>query len=183
MLDAGIVEDIARLEVVRAIEDNIGRGHEGFHRIRRDIGNDALDPDGAVDSPQPLFGRARLGTVLPRISFIKQDLPVEIRPLDEIPVHETDRTDAGPHEHIGQRTAQRTASHDQRPPLGKPRLPFRADFGKPFLAGVPFTHPVRRQPFLRNLATPARQSAVCRAMTLTSAPLRSAASKLRPSMW
>ena len=109
-LDRDIVDEIADLEVVGAVENDVGVLRQLQDIGPVDVGDDRLDGDGGVDRTQLARGRLRLGQVIGDVVFVEEDLTLKVVRLDEIAIDDADEADAGPHQGVGDHGAERAAA-------------------------------------------------------------------------
>src|SRR6266705_1492670 len=95
-LDRGLVDQETRLEIVRAIDDDVGIAQDLSDRRRMDVFRDRFDLDFGVHGAEAFRGGLRLRPV--DVAFAVEQLPLEIREFDDIPVDEPKMPDpcAGP---------------------------------------------------------------------------------------
>jgi hypothetical protein len=65
-----------------------------------------------------------------------EDLPLQIRQIDDVEVDDPDRADAGGREVEGRRGAETAGSDQERLAAEQPRLPFGPDLGDQQVAAV-----------------------------------------------
>jgi hypothetical protein len=108
MFHRDIVEHIAGLGIVRSIKDKVA-SDDFFSIARVEIEHHRLDRHVTIDRAQPIGGRDCFGETLPRIGFIEEHLPLQIRQLDDIAIDDPQVSQPGPYELIGQGAPQRAA--------------------------------------------------------------------------
>ncbi len=133
-----VIEQQARLEIVRAVQNQREPAQQFLGIFRTHVGDDALDRDAGIDGAQAALGRDGFWQCLPGVGFLKQGLPLQVRGLDEIAVHDPQSADAGAHQQIRQRRAQRAAAHNHRRRFEQALLARLADFGEENLPGIAF---------------------------------------------
>src|SRR5262249_4609183 len=129
-LHRGVVDQVADLEIVGAVEDQISILHQLDDVGAIDVGDDRLDSDLGVDLPQLASRGLRLGQVRRHVGFIKQYLALEVMRLDEIAVDDAQVTDTGPYQGVGQHGAQSAAATECDAAIAEPDLALGADAGK-----------------------------------------------------
>ena len=131
-----VVEQIARLEVVRAVDDQVDVVGQRANVRGRDVGDDRLDGDGRVDLAQPPRRGDGLGQLLGDVGFVEQHLAVQVVGLEKVAVDDPHEADAGAHEQIGRHAAQGAATADEHARREQPPLPFFAERREAHLAAV-----------------------------------------------
>src|SRR5262249_2509836 len=76
--DAGVVEQIARLEIIRAVHHQIDAGDNRLDIIAVDVFSQCGDLDLRVDAPELISGGDGLGQVARQIVFIKEHLALKV---------------------------------------------------------------------------------------------------------
>jgi len=89
-----------------------------------------------VDPTQTICRRDRFRHSIGGILLIEQHLPLKIRQLDDVAIDNPEKSNARPHQLLGDHAAQRTASDEQDPRARQPRLAGVADGGKQGLTVV-----------------------------------------------
>ena len=96
----------------------------------------------STDTPELMARRRRsAATALGKAScvgFFKQGLPLQVRRLDEIAVHDPQPADARAHQQIRQRRAQRAAAYNHGRGFEQALLARLADFAEKDLPGIAF---------------------------------------------
>ena len=132
--DRGVVEDVARLERVGAVEDDVVAGDDPLD-VRGDehllVGDD-LDL-GVERVDRPLRG---LDLALPHPVGRVDDLALEVADVDDVEVDDADRPDAGGGEVERRRRAEAAGADEQRLRAEQPRLAGGADLGDQQVAAV-----------------------------------------------
>src|SRR5690606_32662495 len=95
-----VVEEVAGLEVVGAIDDDIGRLEEVLDVFGREVRGVGLDLDRAVDRFQSRHGGLGFGNAGVGVGFGVERLPLEVRRLDDVAVDEDEPPYASPTELI-----------------------------------------------------------------------------------
>lgn len=127
MLDGNIVDQISRLDVVGAIQQQVHPYGEFLDVPGMHIHHTLIDRDGRIHRPQPAGGRSSLRISLLRIALIVQHLPLQIGQLDDVPVGEAQVSHPGPDKLVGQHASQRPATDQQHARRRQPLLAGRAD--------------------------------------------------------
>ena len=136
MLDGVVVDEVAGLEVVGGIEDDV-RGDEQLVDVRGDeICDVRTDGYGGVEESDLATGRFGLGEGLEGIGFVEEDLALEVGGLDEIAVDEGEGSDSGAREQGSGCCSGGTASDDSDVRGGEYVLAGGADSGEEYLTGV-----------------------------------------------
>jgi hypothetical protein len=86
----GVVEQIPRLEVVRAVQDDVCPGDQSLHVVAGHIRHDRRHRHAGVDPPDRLGGRDGLRSTGQGIGLVEQQLTLQVGQLDEVPVHHGD---------------------------------------------------------------------------------------------
>ena len=141
MLHAGIVEQEARLEVVRAVEDDLGVLDNPLDVVGRDVRHDGPHLDLGVDPRDRCGCRHRLRGPRGRVRLVEEELPLEIRELDEVAVDDRDAAHAGAGEQVHRDRAERAAADDHDPAAADPLLARRSDPREPGLTGISIALP------------------------------------------
>lgn len=95
MLDAVVVEEVAGLEVVGGVEDQVSGGEELV-----DVGGDqvcdvGVDGDARVEEGDLAAGGFCFGEGVAGVCLVEEDLALEVGGLDEVAVDEGEGADAG----------------------------------------------------------------------------------------
>jgi hypothetical protein len=93
---ADVVQDVADLEVVGAVEDEVRLADEARGEGRVHVGHDPPYRHVRVEPPQAGFGRHRLRPGERRVLLVEERLALEVRRLHEVAVHDGEARDAGP---------------------------------------------------------------------------------------
>jgi hypothetical protein len=133
---ADVVEQEPRLEVVGAVQDEVGAGEQGVRVVGDEVGHDPAHLDVRVQRAQVCFRRRRLGHSERDVRLVEERLALQVRLLDEVAVHHGQGGHARAHHHLGSDGAERAASHDHDARLLQARLPFAADAREELLPGV-----------------------------------------------
>ncbi len=136
MFETGIVEQIARLEIVRAVHHQRRSFDEPLNIFGVDIGHDAFHLDVGVHSSQLPFGGDGFGQIVGQILLIKEQLPLEVVQFDKIPIHHRQMAHARPGQVVGNDRPGRPAADDGHPGGQEFLLPRDSDAGEDGLAEV-----------------------------------------------
>jgi hypothetical protein len=101
-----------------------------------DVGDAHVDLDRRVDRTQSLRSGDRFGRRFARIEFIEQHLSLEVRPLDQVTIDDSKKTNARSRELISDNRSQRAATDQQHARLRKSVLTLGTDLRKQFLTVV-----------------------------------------------
>src|SRR3990170_2081007 len=99
-----LVDEEARLEVVRAVEDESGLVKEQGDVVVREVVAARLDCDARVDCSQPLSGTLRLRKA--DVCLCIERLALEVGQLDDVTVDEDEPADAGAAEQLSAHRAE-----------------------------------------------------------------------------
>src|SRR2546425_2953790 len=88
---ADVVEKVAGLEVVGAVEDEVLPAHEALRVLRGEVGHEAAHLDLGVETAQARLGGRGLGQAEPGVLLVEQGLALQVRGLDEVAVHYGER--------------------------------------------------------------------------------------------
>src|SRR5207245_8189292 len=108
-LDRGLVDQETRLEIVRAIDDDVGAAQDLSDRRRMDVLRDRFDLDFGVHGAEAFRGGLSLRPV--DVAFGVQQLPLEIREFDDVPVDEPKLPAPRPGEEVGRNAPEGPQSH------------------------------------------------------------------------
>ena len=131
-----VVDQVAGLEVVGPVEDQVGVGDEVEDVGVVDVGDDRLDRHRRVDLPELPRGGLGLGQVGGDVVLVEEDLPLEVVGLDEVAVDDPDVPDPGPDQVVGQHGPQGPAPADRHPRGHQLALAGLAQGGEPDLPAV-----------------------------------------------
>ena len=101
LLDGVVVDEVAGLEVVGGVEDDVGGGEEFVNVCGDEVGDVGMDGDGGVEEGDLAAGGLGLGKRLEGVGFVEEDLTLEVGGLDEVSVDEGEGADAGAGEQRG----------------------------------------------------------------------------------
>ena len=122
---AGVVDEVAGREVVRAVDDDV----VPLQDLERILGGETLgvadDLDVRVDVVEPVGGAVQL--VPSDVCGTVQDLALEVTRVHLVEVDDTDRADPRSGQVEGQRRSQPTRSHAKHPCGLELKLPFKAN--------------------------------------------------------
>ena len=141
MLDAQVVEQEAGLEVVGAIQDDIGAAEllaeqQPLGVGGAEIGHQRTDADVGVDLGQPGLGGFGLGQTGLGVGGVEEDLTLEIARFDQVAVEDGQAADPRTAQLVGDDAAQRAAADDGGVGGQQAALAVGPDAGQDGLAGV-----------------------------------------------
>ena len=134
--DGVIVDEVAGLEVVGAVEDKIRGAHEFFDVGGGDVAGVGVDFDFGVDAMELEFGGSGFGERVSGILFGEEPLALEVGGFDEIAIEDGEMAEAGAGESGGMIGAEGSAADDGEVGGEEFGLTFGADAGEENLAGV-----------------------------------------------
>lgn len=135
-LDGEIVEQVAGLKVVRAIDDHIAGFDERAGIASMQILYDRIDSDLRVDGSESLSGGFGFGPGLAGIGFIEKDLPLQIGPFDKVTIDEDQMAHASPDEELGAQGPEGAAADDEGGGVAESGLSRAADVGQEHLSMI-----------------------------------------------
>src|SRR5262249_16688969 len=97
-----VVDQVANLEIVGPVEDQVGVFHQCQNVGAVDVGDNRLDVDAGIYRAQLASGRLGLGEVFRNIVLVEKHLALKVVGLDEIAVDQAQVADAGADQSIGQ---------------------------------------------------------------------------------
>lgn len=133
--DAEVVDEVAGLEVVGAVEDDVGGeevGGVGWDEVG-DVGGDA---DAGVDAGEMAAGGFGFGESGAGVVFVEEHLALEVGGLDEVAVYQGKPADASAGKEAGRGCAGGSYADDGDVGAGEELLAGFADAGEEDLAGV-----------------------------------------------
>jgi hypothetical protein len=136
LLDAVVVEEVAGLEVIGGVEDEMGRGEELVDVGWDEVCDVRVDRDGGVEEGDLAAGCFGLGERFASVGLVEEDLALEVGGLDEVAVDEGEGADAGAGEERGGCSPGGSDSDDGDVGGGEELLAGRGDSGKEDLTGV-----------------------------------------------
>jgi len=136
LLDAEIVEEVAGLEVVGAVKDDVGAREQGCDVGWDEVGDVGGDGDAGVDAGEVAASGFGLGEGVAGVVFVEEDLALEVGGLDEVTVDESEAADAGAGEEAGGGGAGSSDADDSCVSLLEAALTLGADAVEEDLAGV-----------------------------------------------
>ena len=125
-----IVQQVAGLEVVRAVEDEIGLFEQIFTVPRSKVFHVRLYRDGGVDLLQLAMSGNRLGQRFGGIALVEQNLPLQIAGLNVVAVDDADVAYAGANQQRAEHRSGGSAADDGDARLCQFALPLGANAGK-----------------------------------------------------
>ena len=136
LLDAVVVEEVAGLEVVGGVEDEMGGGEQlvdvGWDEVR-DV---SVDGDGGVEEGDLAAGGFGFGEGFAGVGLVEEDLALEVGGFDEVAVDEGEGADAGAGEEGGGGGSGGSDADDGDVGGGEEMLAGGSDAGEENLAGV-----------------------------------------------
>jgi len=141
LLDGEVVEQVAGLEVVGGVEQDLGRRVAGGQEQLGDVGwgevGDAgVDGDAGVEEGDVAAGGLGFGEAGAGVGFVEEELALQVGGLNEVAVDEGERACAGAGEQRGGGGAGGSAADDGDVRGGQALLAEDADAGEEDLAGV-----------------------------------------------
>ena len=133
VLHGAVVQEVTRLEVVDAVEQDVRAGREPLGVARIEVVDDRRDLDARIDPRELAFGGFGFRHGVADVLLVVEHLTLKIRELDEVAIDEEQAPDAGPRERVGDRRAERAAADDRRGRVGEPALPRLAEAGEQHL--------------------------------------------------
>ena len=108
-LHGHVVDQVTHLEVVGAVEDQIGVLGQFEDVGPIDVGDDRLDVNRRVDGREFSRGGLGLGQVLGDVLLVEEHLPLQVGRFDEVAIDDADMADAGANQGVGQHGAEGAA--------------------------------------------------------------------------
>ncbi len=136
LFERNVVDQIANLEIVRAVENQRDAICEFSDVGIVHIGDDRFDRHFGVDSSKSSSGGNNFGQVIGHILFIEQNLTLQITEFDEVSIDNTNMPHASSDHRVGQNAAQCSAAHQQDSTVGEFLLSLFADSGEQHLLVV-----------------------------------------------
>ncbi len=136
MLDGVVVDEVAGLEVVGGVEDEVGGGEEFVDVGGDEVGDVGMDGDGGVEEGDLAAGGFGLGEGLEGVGLVEEDLALEVGGFDEVAVDEGEGADTGAGEQRGCGGSGGSATDDGDVGCGEHLLSGGADSGEEDLTGV-----------------------------------------------
>ena len=127
VLHAGFVDEVARREVVRAVEHEIAVCDETLDVALMHVQHFRLNNHVRVDLRDVPRARDGFRQTLTRVVFGEHRLPLQVRLFDEIPVRDPQTADTRASQRLDLRRPQRATADDEHARRTQTRLPFRAD--------------------------------------------------------
>ena len=140
--DGEFVDQKPRLEIVGAVENYVETREQLPDVARVHIRYDAFHGYAGIEGPQFALGRHGLGERVAGVGFIEKSLALQVRRLDEIAIDDANAADAGTHEQIGRRRADRAAAHDDGTGRHQALLSLLAKTSEQDLPGIFFAEQV-----------------------------------------
>ena len=136
MLDGVIVEEVAGVEVVGAIEEDVGGGEEIVDVGGDKVGCVGVDLNAGVECSNVAAGGFGFGERVPGVSFVEKDLALEVGGFNEVAVDQRQLADTCASEEAGGCGAGCAYTNDGGVGDAEFLLAVGADAGKEHLAGV-----------------------------------------------
>lgn len=95
LLDAVVVEEVAGLEVVGGVEDEVGGGEELVDVVRDEVCDVRVDGDVGVEEGDLASGGLGFGERVAGVGLVEEDLALEVGGFDEVAVDKGEGADAG----------------------------------------------------------------------------------------
>jgi hypothetical protein len=138
VLDARIVDEIARGEIIRAIEHEVAACDQTLDVALMHVQDFRRDRHIAVDLFDAARARYRFRHTLARVLFGEHRLSLQVRLFDEIPIRDPQTPDARTRQRLSLRRPQRAATNDQHLRRAEPRLPLCTNAREQNLSAVTF---------------------------------------------
>ena len=135
---AYIVQQKARLKVVRAIENDGKAAQQFLGILGADVRDDAFDRHPGIDRAKAPLGGHRFRQSLLRVAFLEQRLALQVGRLHEIAIHDAQLADSGANQQVCQCRAQGSAADDHGRGFQQALLSSLADFAEQNLARIAF---------------------------------------------
>ncbi len=136
-LDREVVQEVARREVVRAVEQEVGAPRELGEVVRVEVVRVDLDARRPADARERFPRGLDLRRAVVRVALVEEDLARQVRELDDVAVDEHEPPDAAAHERLRERAAERADADDEHAPFGEPLLTYAAERREAHLALEP----------------------------------------------
>lgn len=145
LLHGEVVDEVAGLEVVGGVEDEIdasigGRVGDDGDKVGNvagdEVGDVGVDGDAGVEAGDVAASGCGFGQAFAGVSLVEEDLALEVGRFDEVTVDEGKAPDAGAGEQRGRGCAHGSAAYDGDMRTSEPLLAELADAGEEDLARV-----------------------------------------------
>ena len=93
VFDGDVVDEVACLEVIAAVEYDVGGQQQAFGVFGRQVGDLGLDPNAGVDPRQPVPRGGGFWEQLLGVGLLEEPLPLQIARLDVVAVDDDDFAD------------------------------------------------------------------------------------------
>jgi hypothetical protein len=140
VLHTGIVDEIARREIIGAVDDEVARLDETLDSRIVDVDYVRLDFDFGIDFAQVIGSGDGLRQTLFGVTFREHRLPLEIGRLDEIAIHDAQVAHTRTRQRFSMGRTQRAATDNQYSCGKQPSLPFFANSTEENLSTVTIVH-------------------------------------------
>ena len=134
--DGKIVDEEARLKVVRAVQDERKIREQLRGVSRGQVGHNALDLDVGIDGAELPFGGDRFRQCVSGIGFVKESLSLQIGGLDKVTVQDSEAADSCADEQICDCSADGSAANQDGASSCEALLAVTAEGPKQHLARV-----------------------------------------------
>src|ERR1700761_6077447 len=129
-----VVDEVAGLEIVGSVEDELGVGKQGVNVVRDEVGDVRADLDIAVEACDLTAGGLGLRSGGSSVGFVKENLTLQVALFDEVAIDEDEGADTGTGKQRGGGGAGGSAADDGDCGAGKALLSFLTDGRKEDLA-------------------------------------------------
>jgi len=136
LLDGVVVDEVASLEVVGGVENQVGGGEELVDVGGDEVGDLGMDGDGGVEEGDLAAGGLGLGEGVAGVGLVEEDLALEVGGFDEVAVDEGEGADAGAGEEGGGGGSGGSYADDGYVGGAEEMLTCGSDAGEEDLAGV-----------------------------------------------
>ena len=137
MPDAHVVDQEARLEVVRAVDDDVEPLQELHGVVRVQVGDDRLDGHRRIRGVKVSRRGDGLRDEGSNVLLREEELALEVGLFDHIAIDDADAPHAGAHQDRSAHGPERPAPHDDGGGAAETLLSFHADSLEEGLAGIP----------------------------------------------
>jgi len=137
-LDCRIIDEIADLEIIGAVEDQVGIPDQFDDVGVVNVGDDGLDVNAGVDGAELASGGLGLGQVLGNVVLVEEDLALQVAGFDEVAIDQAQVADPGADKRVGQYGPQRPAAAESDVTVQEPPLTLLADAVEAHLTAVAF---------------------------------------------
>ena len=145
VLDREVVQQIPGFEIVGAVEDDGGLSRPEQQLLRIvgvDVRNVRKHLDRRIDSPDTIACGDRLGLAHDRVFLLKEHLPLQVAPFDDVAIENREPPYPGARELIENAAAERPASNHDRVRAHQRTLSGIADSRQDGLTRIPIAQTV-----------------------------------------